>query len=348
MVVSAYEEERMARMAENKKIMMSLGIEDNMIPLDPLQSRRREKKSSSVAEGGGHCDLSGESTTEAGNKRLPAKKKLKREEDWDMEPLRRSTRLRTRGELVSLPDDWKEGTFRGDVSDDELATDHKRQRSTGKRAVYVKRENGGDEHDDDVKEVTPSIVEDRKPASSDSSRNLHADLHLLEPVVGRRVPGGHVKAGVMEFVSPKCRPKFSKYVGVQEWKNAIFLMMNIAYGNSYANTFIDMDSRMQVTYYLSEKTKPEAPIIPKLVKFSKYNGEADKGQPFSVHLFCRPAPESVKLANLDNSDYVYCGRLKFLKNDVSRCPIEFLFELVDYAALKKSPDFQALLDLLKE
>eukprot|EP00960_Hanusia_phi_P013071 381926-Hanusia_phi.AAC.3 len=152
----------------------------------------------------------------------------------------------------------------------------------------------------------------------------------------------------MEFVSPKCRPKFSKYVGVQEWKNAIFLMMNIAYGNSYANTFIDMESRMQVTYYLSEKTKADAPIIQKLVKFSRSHVEAEGREATSVHLFCRPAPESVKLANLEHSDYVYCGRLRFLKNDLSRCPIEFLFELADYAALKDSPDFHSLLNLLKE
>eukprot|EP00960_Hanusia_phi_P077763 768739-Hanusia_phi.AAC.5 len=115
----------------------------------------------------------------------------------------------------------------------------------------------------------------KKSVSSDSSRNLYTDLHLLKPGIGRRVPGGHVKAGVMEFVSPKCRPKCSKHVGVQEWKNAIFLMMNIAYGNSQVNTFIDMESKMQVTCYLSEKTKADAPIIQKLVEVSRSPVEAE-------------------------------------------------------------------------
>ena len=48
-----------------------------------------------------------------------------------------------------------------------------------------------------------------------SSRELAAELAMLAPMVGRRLPGGHVKDGVMQFVSPRCRAKFSKYVGVQ-------------------------------------------------------------------------------------------------------------------------------------
>ena len=43
----------------------------------------------------------------------------------------------------------------------------------------------------------------------------------------------------MQFASPRVRAKFSKYVGVQEWRNAVFLMFNVVCGNAYGNTFID-------------------------------------------------------------------------------------------------------------
>ena len=54
-----------------------------------------------------------------------------------------------------------------------------------------------------------------------------------------QVPGGRTKDGVMQFASPRVRAKFSKYVGVQEWRNAVFLMFNVVCGNAYGNTFID-------------------------------------------------------------------------------------------------------------
>ena len=44
---------------------------------------------------------------------------------------------------------------------------------------------------------------------------------------------------------------------------------------------------------------------------------------------------------------VYLGRLKFVANDLDRCPIEFVFELVDYASVKDSVDFQKLLSLAR-
>jgi hypothetical protein len=67
----------------------------------------------------------------------------------------------------------------------------------------------------------------------------HGQVHLLGGILGRRVPGGRTKDGVMNFASPDARPKFSKYVGVQEWRNAVFLMFNVVSGNTYGNSFID-------------------------------------------------------------------------------------------------------------
>jgi hypothetical protein len=117
--------------------------------------------------------------------------------------------------------------------------------------------------------------------NSDSSSNLVAQTHLLANLLGARVPGGRTKEGVMWYFSPSARPKFSKYVGVQEWRNAVFLMFNVVCGNTYGNSFIDKGGTMHVTYYLSERTRSDAPIIKRL---------ADKSPP--PH-WQRPSPKDL-------------------------------------------------------
>jgi hypothetical protein len=39
-------------------------------------------------------------------------------------------------------------------------------------------------------------------------------------------------------LSLSVQPKFSKYLGVQEWKNAVFLMFNVFCGNAYVFFFL--------------------------------------------------------------------------------------------------------------
>eukprot|EP00960_Hanusia_phi_P030672 748784-Hanusia_phi.AAC.1 len=137
----------MARMAENKKIMMSLGIDDSMRPLDALQRKKRqEKKSGTMPEGGRRPDDASDDTVAETRGQRMGKKKAKKEEGG-MEPLRRSTRLRTQGELMSLPDDWKEGSYGRDSSDDGQEMDRKRQRPAVRRALYVKRDINGDDEE---------------------------------------------------------------------------------------------------------------------------------------------------------------------------------------------------------
>jgi len=72
------------------------------------------------------------------------------------------------------------------------------------------------------------------------------------------VPGGHVKNGIMAFVNGGSVPKFSKYVGVQEWANCVLLMFNLSAsskGQTYTNSFVGQPGGgMHVTYYLSDRS----------------------------------------------------------------------------------------------
>ncbi len=118
-------------------------------------------------------------------------------------------------------------------------------------------------------------------------------------------------------------------------------MMNIVAGNAYDNTFAE-DARGEVsaTYFLSERTKPDAPIVQRI---------AGADRP-SLHLFCRatcqgaaaaPAPAAAAAA----LGYVYFGRLGYVRHDAGARPIAFVFRLLDHAAAHEEPAMRALLAL---
>ena len=114
-------------------------------------------------------------------------------------------------ELLALPDNWQ------DIEPSVLT---KRRRIT-KSSEQTKPANSSGSAGQVVStseiRLDASNARDRpKTLAADSSRNLHASLDVLESVLGRSVPGGHIKAGVMRFVSPDCEPKFSKYTGASE------------------------------------------------------------------------------------------------------------------------------------
>ena len=96
----------------------------------------------------------------------------------------------------------------------EEVHDPKRKKLVSGRPSSMTDESALDDSSMTLKRAELKSVQNRKVVSSDSSRNLRADLSLLERVLGDSVPGGHVKAGVMQYVSPNHEPKFSKYTGI--------------------------------------------------------------------------------------------------------------------------------------
>ena len=68
------------------------------------------------------------------------------------------------------------------------------------------------------------------PPNPRSIRNLNADLdHLDANFLGKIIPpmGGQVKRAVMEEACAEGSPSFSRMSGIQEWRNAVFLFVNI-------------------------------------------------------------------------------------------------------------------------
>ena len=168
-------------------------------------------------------------------------------------------------------------------------------------------------------------------AASDRSRDTDIDVaRLLERRLGREMPVTG-KAVAMELAAGDMSPRFNKYSGVAEWKNAIFLWVNIG-GVDYENQFLQ--GGKQITWYGGSRMHPESNVIRRLLKESRRGDQATA--PCPLVLFCR----------LPAEPYVCCGRLAYVEHDESKMPLRFVWKLLDADALVSAEDapFKALLE----
>ena len=116
----------------------------------------------------------------------------------------------------------------------------------------------GDGYESEKKQKRTIVHGVRQPPSSDSSRAINAQLEnffgttesfmtTAETSSSKNHTKGKLgdpidnygKAAVMILANNGIQPKFSKYSGVCEWKNCVFLWVNIVKGKgvNYGNTF---------------------------------------------------------------------------------------------------------------
>lgn len=194
-----------------------------------------------------------------------------------------------------------------------------------------------------------------RPAQGASTKALNADLAGLRPHLGKKCP--HFgKRGVLQLAAPASSsdkasskvlrhakgsladkidapPRFNKYAGWVEWKNAIFLWLNAAGGN-FVNTFSAKGRR--VTWYVGGANPTiNSPIVGRLLLASKSQAPETNTR---VLLFARERA---------SEPYVHCGGVDYISHDPKKKGFEFTFELQDYAQLTKTSDFQRLLDAAK-
>lgn len=174
-----------------------------------------------------------------------------------------------------------------------------------------------------------------KPLNPRSCKNLRVDLeHLDMNFLGKIIPplGGQVKRAVMEEASANGSPKFSRMSGIQEWRNAVLLFVNV-YGDSYKNVFLD--GGRAITWFAQSRQWEGTPVIQRLINCEGgKNSDGRVVRQTPVLLFCR---------NLA-CGYVYCGRLGYSGHDPDRIPIRFIWELTDYDSLEECEPFRNLVD----
>ena len=142
---------------------------------------------------------------------------------------------------------------------------------------------------------------------------------LLVTHLGKPVPEFGKAAAVALLAGRTCPPKFSKYAGALEWRNAVVLWVNIG-GSDYANVFSEKGATM--SWFASPQCHADSPIVSRLL-----------GSSTQVLLFCR----------LPQQPYVCCGRLACVSHDLERRPLRFMWRLRDIDKLRGRDEFDELL-----
>ena len=139
---------------------------------------------------------------------------------------------------------------------------------------------------------------------------------------------------------------FNKYCGVQEWKNCIFLWVNLGkHDGSPLNEFLD--NGRQITWFGGSKMHEQSPAILSLIRHGRRRkrrrrknettGEEEEEEEectSDVVLWCR----RYQLETKAFTPYMCFGRMGYLSHDPGSRPLAFVWALLDYDGLKFHPD----------
>lgn len=109
------------------------------------------------------------------------------------------------------------------------------------------------------------------------SRDLDACVRSLRAKwLGKKMPGRPTKRSVMDEAAPEgYSPRFSKYCGTVEWRNVIFLWVNVG-GTDYENLFSNEGRRL--SWFAGARTKAGSKIMKRLLRSSRA-GKGKKMKP---------------------------------------------------------------------
>jgi hypothetical protein len=171
------------------------------------------------------------------------------------------------------------------------------------------------------------------PAAGSVRGSTARIAYMTAEYLGRHIPialggsGNQAKRAVMTEASTTRCPTFSKMSGVQVWKNAIFLFVNVTTGS---NVFLD--GGRQITWYAQNTMSMESPVVIRLIHHVTGYPQLSL-DPCHVILICR----------VDTDPYIWCGELEYVRHDPRARPIKFWWSLRDADALAAMPQFQNVL-----
>ena len=107
------------------------------------------------------------------------------------------------------------------------------------------------------------------PPAKGSIKTLAARVDAVTAkYLGRPISDGTgaLKAAVIHELAPIANPRFSKYSGIQEWKNCVCLFANVGdkNGNSYDNVFTHAGG--QVSWFAQPTQHEETPVIARILE----------------------------------------------------------------------------------
>jgi len=119
----------------------------------------------------------------------------------------------------------------------------------------------------------PTAKKPSKPAappSVGSIKTLDARItRCAAEYLGAKIappPGsGALKEAVIRELAPVSNPRFSKYSGIQEWRNCVCLFVNVGdkHGNSYDNVFTHAGGR--IAWFAQPTQDEETPVVARIL-----------------------------------------------------------------------------------
>lgn len=176
---------------------------------------------------------------------------------------------------------------------------------------------------------------------------------MTDTYLGKLVPptiagGNQAKASVIFEATdrkpgaPMPRPKFNKYAGLQQYRNAFILFVNIGVVSDSGFTNAFSNGGTTINWFAADSMHEQTPAILRLrhhatghtyVPDVGGDGEPVTLAPADVALVCR----------LPGEAYVWCGPVSLQAMDEGSRPLAFTWRLDRAAELAKAPAFQALL-----
>jgi hypothetical protein len=170
------------------------------------------------------------------------------------------------------------------------------------------------------------------PLDSNSARAIAADYSVFVSTdPGNNNLGSIVqdlafgKAAVMAASNGGSCPKFSKYSGVVEWKNCVYLWVNITPKGDFVNEFTESGKYM--TWYGGARMHEDSPVTKRLLSISAKNN--------TVVLFVR----------IEGEPYCCLGPVRSVQSDTKTQPIFVKWELLLIDKLQTVPTFKKILSL---
>jgi hypothetical protein len=118
-------------------------------------------------------------------------------------------------------------------------------------------------------------------------------------------------------------PGFNKYSGVAEWRNAIFIWVNVPSGGSgaedYPNEFFE-DGRY-MSWFGGSRMHADSPVVQRLLSASSVKDEGARGSDHGCTVLL--------LVRVDTEPYTCLGRVRAQSADLARHPVAVRWELID-------------------
>jgi hypothetical protein len=232
-----------------------------------------------------------------------------------------------------------------------ILNDTKRHQRATKRSLTVHDDDDTDEriHDMD-KQLKKKIISSKKLSSTsapaaNSVRSISLDASkLVLKFLGKPMETFGKDFVIHNTFSEAAYPEdiqrlqgvsrlsFNKYCGVQEWKNAIYLWINLGGQNSLVNDFSSNGRR--VSWFGGSKMREDSPVIQRLIHMGKDTERRFPSRSTSrIILWCRHYDVQTKKL----LPYTCLGRLAYESHVSGSQPVAFTWRLIDYDSIMDIP-----------